>query len=77
MNDDLRGAIIVVNAGLKLLTHRIHALLVMLFTFSLFAWCLLDPNWMRIVSASLFALFGLAIARPVEERKENESQIPD
>lgn len=73
MNDDLRGAIVVVNAGLKVLTTRLHALLVMLFTFALFAWCLLDPNWMRIVSASLFALFGLAIARPVEERKQSET----
>ena len=76
MNDDLRSAIAVVNTGLKVLTTRALSFCVMLATFSLFAWCLFDPNWMRIASASLFALFGLAMCRSDEkERKRNEDEM--
>lgn len=74
---DVQSVIRIVNAGLKVLTHRVVTLLVLLLTFALYAWCLLDPNWPRIVAASLFALFGLAIGRPIEERKQHEQdEIP-
>lgn len=78
MTTNLPMAIKVVHTGLRLLTSRLITVLVLLFTAGAFAWCLYDPRWERIVAASLFALFGLAICRTEGKEKENEQvQVPE
>lgn len=63
----------VVNAGLKLVTFRLEVLLCVLLVFAAFAWCVYQPDPLRIIAATLFALFALAVIRstqPKEVRRE-------
>jgi len=52
-----------VNAGLKLLTFRVEVAMLCLLTCGLFAWSCYDPSLVRVLAASLYALFSLAIIR--------------
>jgi Ca2+/Na+ antiporter len=62
-----------VNAGLKLITFRLEVILLSLLTCGLFSWSVYDPQPYRIVAASIFALFCLAVMRTTKVSHAQES----
>lgn len=48
-------------SALKILTRRIVAIVVLLEIFSLFVWTMLEPDWLRLFTASLFTVASIAL----------------
>lgn len=44
---------LLIQLGLKALNHRILTLISVLCSMGLFCWAMLEPNWMRIATATL------------------------
>lgn len=47
-----------IRLGLEALSLRMLMVLALLLNAGLFAWCLLDPKWERLVAAAAFAVFS-------------------
>lgn len=47
-----------VRIGLEALSLRLLMVLAMLLNAGIFAWCLIDPRWERLVAAGAFAVFS-------------------
>ena len=52
----LKAMLLFVSVGTKVLSGRMMLLLCLFLAFSLFAWAMFDPNYMRIGTAALFAV---------------------
>ncbi len=44
--------------GLEALSLRVLMVIALLLNAGIFAWCLIDPRWERLVAASVFAVFS-------------------
>jgi len=76
VSEQLQVAARVVNAGLKLVTFRLEVLLCVLLTFAGFAWCVYQPDPYRIVAATLFAIFALAVIKSTQPKEVKREIIP-
>ena len=50
-----------VRVGLEALSLRMLMVLALLLNAGIFAWCLYDPRWERLVAAGVFALFSYCL----------------
>ena len=71
MNNDLGIAIRTVELGMAVLRPKVITIGCTLLTFALFAWAMAEPDLQRIATASIFALFSLAVMR--KESKDGVS----
>lgn len=71
--EEVKALILMINAGMKVLSMRVVLLLTLLLTAALFAWCLYLPGPYRLGAAAAFAVlvFLPVIRRESKERKES------
>jgi hypothetical protein len=56
MNADVAFLLKFLNAGIRVLSSRLLLIVTLLLTFSLFAWTMIQPDYWRLATASIFAI---------------------
>lgn len=60
------------NIGMGVLRHRVILIVGMLLTFSLFVWCVYNPDPFRIIAATIFGFFSYVVSKG--EKSQGDDQ---
>lgn len=61
--EEMEMMVKMLNIGMSVLRHRIILIVAMLLTFSLFVWCVYNPDPFRIISATIFGFFSYVVSK--------------
>jgi hypothetical protein len=51
------------NIGMSVLRHRVILMAAMLMTFSLFVWCVLNPDLTRVLASTIFGFISYMMSK--------------
>jgi hypothetical protein len=60
------------NIGMSVLRHRVILMTAMVLTFSLFVWCVVNPDLTRVLSATIFGFISYMMSKNEQQTTQGE-----